>query len=103
MKDKNIEEILDYKKIANSLIINTITYYNRYELDFESWDWREKIQNDLREELENALQKAKQQGRLKELDILEAHINTQIYQQSINTGSLLQYISNARENIIKNS
>lgn len=87
MKDKNIEEILSEfdKKFINNMRFGGFPY------------------KELKQFIENALQKSKQQGRLKELDILEAHINTQIYQQSINTESLLQYISSARENIIKNS
>lgn len=42
------------------------------------------------------------EGRLKELAILEAHINEQIYQTTINTESLLKYIDTAREVILSN-
>ena len=43
------QQILDQlQNEARGLISNTITYYNRYDVDFTEWDWREAIEKDLR-------------------------------------------------------
>lgn len=33
---------------VRGLIADTITYYNRYDVNFEEWDWREPIENDIK-------------------------------------------------------
>ena len=43
MKKTSKNHTKEVEKIAKHVISDTITYYNRYGVDFKEWDWREAI------------------------------------------------------------